>query len=127
MKETGCRGLSRRAFLKELGAGAGAIGLSPLTSGLIGCGSSDSPSSNDVETTTQVRSNKHVVAGAEVVGKVTADSSTIHLVGGVNCLPSTRFQLFYDTVSHQGEPDAENYAYQSSEVSGFSDRDPIAF
>jgi hypothetical protein len=62
-----------------------------------------------------------------MVGKVTSDSSAIHLVGGENCLPSARFQLFYDTVSHQSDPDAANYAYQSAEVSGFSHHDPIAF
>jgi hypothetical protein len=62
-----------------------------------------------------------------MVGKVTSDSSTIHLVGGVDCLPSTKFQLFYDTVSHQGDLDVTNYPYWTSEANGFSDLDSIVF
>jgi hypothetical protein len=112
MKEAGYKGISRRAFLKGLGAGVGAIGLPPMMSGLIGCSYPSTPLLLD---------------GLEMVGKVTSDSSTIHLVGGESCLPSTKFQLFYDTVSHQSDPDAQNYAYQSSELTGISHRDPIAF
>jgi len=117
MKGTRKTGISRRVFLQRLGVGAGAIGLSPLTRGLIGCGSADSPSP----------SREEVVGSAEMVGKVTSNSCEVHLVGGKDCHPSANLRIFYDTVSHQGEPHTMNYAYATHKGSGFGHGDPIVF
>jgi hypothetical protein len=62
--------------------------------------------------------------GQEMVGKVTATSATIKLVAGDGCDGSIRFRLLYDT---QPRSNPEDYAYQTSQLSGFSVHDPIAF
>ena len=109
MQDNQNRGISRRGFLKGVGAGVGLIGLSQATGNLIGCGS-PLPSS--------------LLNGQEMVGKITSNASTIKLVAGDLCQPSTQFRLLYDTVSRTNPMD---YTNQTSEVTGFSPNDPIAF
>ena len=62
--------------------------------------------------------------GQEMVGKVTATSATIKLVAGTDCEGSISFRLLYDTQPRNAPGD---YRYQTSELSGFSVHDPIAF
>jgi Calcineurin-like phosphoesterase len=114
MKESQKQGLSRTGLLKALGLGLLAIGLSPLTIIFIGCTNPPPPTPPPPS----------FLNGQEMVGKVTANASTIRLVAGALCQASTRFRLLYDTVSHSNPMD---YAYQTSEVSGFNQNDPITF
>jgi len=82
------------------------MGLSALTGGLKGC------------------SPLNLLYGAEMVGKVTSSASTIRMVGGDLCTPSTRFRLLYDTVSRQ-QPD--DYSLSKPAVSGFEAHSAINF
>lgn len=102
------RGISRRRFLKGVGGAAGALGLSKLSGGLMGCVPPQPP----------------LLYGKELVGNVTASAADIRLVAGETCLPSTRFKLFYDTVSRS---DPMSYAGQTGELTGFELHDPIPF
>jgi hypothetical protein len=102
--------ITRRTFLKGTGAAAGALGFSTFTGGLWGC---DPP-----------EPVKPLLYGGEMVGRVTSGSSTVHLVGGETCTPSTRFRLLYDTVSRVNPV---YYASSTPEISGFGPHDPIQF
>ena len=99
--------LSRRDFIRNVGRGAGAIGLASTLPGLLGCGQLPP-----------------LFSGNEMVGRVTATSAGIRLVTGDVCDPTDRFVLVYDTVPRSAFSD---YRYQSAELSGFSPQDAITF
>ena len=62
--------------------------------------------------------------GQEMIGEVTGTKATIRLVAGNACTPSSQFRLLYDTTSRE---DPNEYAFQTTAVSGFSGNDPINF
>ena len=101
--------VSRRDFLKGLGAGASVLSLSPLAGGLAGCG-------------TPPPSGASLLQSQGTVGNAPANTRTIKFLAGETCEPSTRFRLFYDTASRSR---LQDYAYQTPEVGGFSQDDPI--
>jgi hypothetical protein len=101
--------ISRRNFLKGVGAGVGALGLSNLAGGLVGCVPDEASS---------------LLRGQEMVGEVTGRTASIRLVAGQECSPLTRFRISYDTVSMSGTGD---YKYQTQEMSGFELSDGISF
>ncbi|MEW6443423.1 MAG: metallophosphoesterase [bacterium] len=101
------RPMSRRDFIRGVGAGAGALGVSSLFPHLTGCGPLGP-----------------LLYGNEMVGRVTGNGGAVQLVAGDGCEPSTRFRLLYDTLSRSNP---EDYRYQSAVLSGFVDNDPITF
>jgi len=103
-------GITRRTFLQGTGATLGALGLSALSGGSLGC---DPPAPDSAE-----------FYGAEMVGRVGADRATVRLVGGDLCTPSTQVQLLYDAVPRQNPGD---YAFARPAASGFGAHAPIDF
>ena len=100
--------ITRRSFIKGMGAGAGILGLSQVSRGLIGC----------------VPPQPDLLNGIEMVGNLTDDAAAIRLVAGDRIQAATQFQVLYDTVQ-QTDPLA--YAQQTSVLSGFDIHDPIHF
>ncbi len=133
MRQTVNPGMSRRKFLRGVGAGAGAFGLSSMAMGLAGCGTDSSspspllggqemvPVEPDDNTASRV---DYLLNGQEMVGGVSARNAMIALVAGVECQPSTRFRVSYDTVSGLK---ASEHRHQTRELSGFELHDAVSF
>jgi len=101
--------VTRRTFLKGTGTTLGVLGLSTFTGGITGCPEPPGPA---------------LLNGAELVGRVTANASTIRMVAGDLCTPSTQFRLLYDRYSRQNPGD---YAYSKPSLGGFATHAPINF
>ncbi len=100
--------MSRRTFLKGAAAGAGTLGLAQVGGGLAGC-DSVSPS---------------VYYGQERVSGLAANKPMVSLVVGEGLPPDTKVRLLYDT---EPKTDPADYAFQSSERSGFNPDDAVLF
>jgi len=101
--------MSRRTFLKGAAAGASALGLSGLGSGLAGCGPEPDPS---------------IYYGQERVSGVAADKPQVSLVAGEGIPSNTRIRLLYDTETRN---DPAAYRFESPERTGFGPDDAVLF